>query len=136
MTQAETKTIDTILRAFEKGDVATLLDHIDDNIDFRIDHYRDEADVSWQKAAGRGELLALLQRLGTEIFPKGTRMLAVSSNPLGGGWVLTKLQQQFYYGVQQQNVDSATWIISHSKDGKCDYFRETVANVLPMTTMA
>lgn len=136
MTQAETKTIDTILRAFENGDVATLLAHVDDGIDFRIDHYQDDTDVSWQKAAGRGELLGLLQRLGAEIFPKGTKMLEVSSNPLGGGWVLTKLQQRFFYGVRQQTVDSATWIISHSRDGKCDYFRETVANVLPVSAAA
>lgn len=136
MTQADTKTIDTILRAFEQGDAATLLGHIDDNIDFRIDHYQDESDVSWQKAAGKAELLALLQRLGTEIFPKGTKMLEVNSQHLGDGWALTKLQQQFYYGAQQQTVDSATWIVSHSKDGKCDYFRETVANVLPVNAPA
>ncbi|OGB21534.1 MAG: hypothetical protein A3I66_00160 [Burkholderiales bacterium RIFCSPLOWO2_02_FULL_57_36] len=128
----ETGTIDTILRAFEQGDIATLVNHIDDNIDFRIDHYQDATDVNWQKAANKTELLALLQRLGTEVFPKGTKMIEVSSTHLGGHWVITKLHQQFYYGVQAQMVDSETWIVSHSKAGKCDYFRETVTNVLPL----
>lgn len=134
--QTETETIDTLLRAFERGDGASLFGLIDDNIDFRIDHYQDETDVAWQKATNKADMLALLQRLGTEVFPKGTKMLEVSSNPLGGGWVLTKLHQQFYYGMQAQDVESVTWIISHSKDGRCDYFRETVTSVLPLAPAA
>lgn len=134
--QTAIQPIDTVLRAFEKGDVETLLNHIADDIDFRIDHYRDDTDVAWQQASSKAGLLQVLQRLGAEVFPKGTEMKEVSSRHLGDGWVVTKLQQQFYYGLQAQTVSSLTWIVSHSKEGRCDYFRETVTNVIPLANGA
>lgn len=124
--------IDAVLSAFAGGDVENLLRHIDDQIDFRIDHYQDEADISWQKAADKAGLIQVLQRLAAEVFPQGTRILSTSSTPLGNDWVITKLHQQFYYGVQDQEVDSLTWIVSHSEEGRVDYFRETVTNVVPV----
>ena len=125
-------TLDTVLRAFERGDVNTLLQHIDDNIDFRIDHYRDDHDISWQRAANKDEFLAMLQRVASEVFPQGTKLLEVDTEDLGGGWAMTKMRQHFYYGVQERHVDSRTWIISHSQNGLCDYFRETVTTLQPL----
>ncbi len=125
-------TIDIVLRAFERGDVNTLLQHIDDDIDFRIDHYRDEHDISWQRAANKDQFLAMLQRVASEVFPQGTRLLEVDTEDLGGGWAMTKMRQQFYYGVQERHVDSQTWIISHSQNERCDYFRETVTTLQPL----
>jgi hypothetical protein len=55
-------------------------------------------DVLRRQQLDEQELLAVLQRLGEEILPKGTRMLE----------------------------------IDHSTDGRCDYFHETVTNVVPM----
>lgn len=125
-------TIDTVLRAFERGDVPTLLQHIADDIDFRIDHYQDDADIGWQRGANKADFLAVLQRLGSDIFPQGTKLLAVDTEDLGDGWAMTKMRQQFYYGLQARHVDSQTWIVSHSRDGQCDYFRETVATLRPL----
>lgn len=121
--------IDTVLQAFARGDAETLLRHIDEQIDFRIDHYRDETDVSWQRAHDRQGLVQVLQRLGQEVFPKGTRIVSATSTALGGDWVVTQLRQQFHYGLQDRMVDSRSCIISHSSEGRCDYFRETVATV-------
>lgn len=123
--------IDHVLSAFAQGDVPRLLSHIADDVDFRIDHYRDAADVAWQQAQGKGSVLAVLQRLATEIFPRGTQILRAHSQALGDGWVLTQFHQRFYYGVQQRDVESQTWIMSHSRDGLLDYFRETVATITP-----
>ena len=125
-------TINTVLRAFEQGDVPTLLQHIADDIDFRIDHYQDDADIGWQRGASKADFLAVLQRLGSDIFPRGTTLLAVDTEDLGDGWAMTKLRQQFYYGLQARHVDSQTWIVSHSRDGQCDYFRDTVATLWPL----
>ena len=123
--------IDRVLTAFEQQDVHTLLATIADDVDFRIDHYRDAADVAWQQAQGKGSVLAVLQRLAAEIFPRGTQILRAHSQALGDGWVLTQFHQRFYYGVEQRDVESQTWIMSHSRDGLLDYFRETVATITP-----
>jgi hypothetical protein len=123
--------IDRVLAAFEKGDVPTLLGSVADDLDFRIDHYRDDADTSWQVARNQADLLAVLQRLGTEIFPQGTRIVHTHSQPLGDDWVMTQLSQRFFYGVQQREVESLTWILSHSQNGQLDYFRETVTTITP-----
>ena len=125
--------IDRVLAAFEKGDVPTLLGSVADDLDFRIDHYRDGADVAWQQAQGKAGVLAVLQRLAAEIFPQGTRILRAHSQALGDGWVLTQFHQRFHYGLQQREVESQTWIVSHSRDGLLDYFRETVATITPLT---
>lgn len=123
--------IDRVLAAFEKGDVHTLLGSVADDLDFRIDHYRDDADTSWQVARNQADLLTVLQRLGTEIFPQGTRIVHTHSQPLGDDWVMTQLSQRFFYGVQQREVESLTWILSHSQNGQLDYFRETVTTITP-----
>lgn len=123
--------IDRVLAAFEKGDVHTLLGSVADDLDFRIDHYRDDADTSWQVARNQADLLTVLQRLGTEIFPQGTRIVHTHSQSLGDDWVMTQLSQRFFYGVQQREVESLTWILSHSQNGQLDYFRETVTTITP-----
>lgn len=123
--------IDHVLAAFEKGDVPTLLGSVADDIDFRIDHYRDDADTSWQVARNKADLLTVVQRLGTEIFPQGTKIVHTHSQPLGNDWVLTQFHQRFFYAVQQREVESLTWIMSHSHNGQLDYFRETVTTITP-----
>lgn len=123
--------IDHVLNAFAAGDVPTLLAHIDDGVDFRIDHYRDTADVSWQQAKDKTGLLAVLQRLAAEVFPRGTQIVQTESQALGDDWVLTRFHQRFFYAVQQREVESVTWIVSHSVQGRLDYFRETVTTIAP-----
>ena len=124
--------IDQVLAAFAQGDVPTLLNVIADDVDFRIDHYRDDADTSWQVAGNKAELLAVLQRLGAEVFPRGTAIVRTHSQDLGNGWVLTQFHQRFFYAVQQREVESVTWITSHSQGGQLDYFRETVTTITPV----
>ena len=131
-TPLATHPIDQVLMAFAQGDVPTLLNVIADDVDFRIDHYRDDADVAWQQAQGKAGVLVVLQRLATEIFPQGTRILRAHSQALGDNWVLTQFHQRFHYGLQQREVESQTWIVSHSRDGLLDYFRETVATITPL----
>ena len=126
--------VDHVLAAFAQGDVATLLAHIADDVDFRIDHYRDAADTSWQQARSKQDLLVVLQRLAVEVFPKGTQILHTHSTPLGNHWVLTQFHQRFFYAVQERAVESLTWIVSHSQDGLLDYFRETVTTINPLGT--
>lgn len=123
--------IDHVLAAFEKGDVPTLLGSIADDIDFRIDHYRDDADTAWQVAHNKAELMAVVQRLGPEVFPQGTHIVHTHSQGLGNDWVITQLHQRFFYAVQQREVESVTWIVSHSQNGQMDYFRETVTTITP-----
>ena len=131
-TPLATHPIDQVLMAFAQGDVPTLLNVIADDVDFRIDHYRDDADTSWQVARGKAELLAVLQRLGAEVFPRGTAIVRTHSQDLGNGWVLTQFHQRFFYAVQQRDVESVTWITSHSQGGQLDYFRETVTTITPV----
>jgi len=121
--------IDHVLAAFAQGDVPTLLAYIADDVDFRIDHYRDTADTSWQQARSKMDLLAVLQRLAVEVFPKGTQIVHTHSTPLGSDWVLTQFHQRFFYAVQQREVESLTWIVSHSQNGQLDYFRESVTTI-------
>ncbi|CAN7278115.1 hypothetical protein LJR129_001337 [Acidovorax sp. LjRoot129] len=123
--------IDRVLAAFEKGDVPTLLGSIADDIDFRIDHYRDDADTAWQVARNKAELMTVVQRLGPEVFPRGTHIVHTHSQDLGNDWVITQLHQRFFYAVQQREVESVTWIVSHSQNGQMDYFRETVTTITP-----
>ena len=77
-------------------------------------------------------LLAVLQRLATEVFPRGTAIVRTHSQDLGNGWVLTQFHQRFFYAVQQRDVESVTWITSHSQGGQLDYFRETVTTITPV----
>ena len=131
-TPPATHPIDQVLMAFAQGDVPTLLNVIADDVDFRIDHYRDDADTSWQVARSKAALLAVLQRLGAEVFPRGTAIVHTHSQDLGNGWVLTQFHQRFFYAVQQRDVESVTWITSHSQGGQLDYFRETVTTITPV----
>ncbi|MEP3246821.1 MAG: hypothetical protein ABJN40_00330 [Sneathiella sp.] len=130
-TEATNTAIGTLLQKFAEGD-ASMLTHVADDIDFRIDHYRDEdgADISWQSATSLTELLGVLERLGQDIFPKGTEALGIDTVSIGDDWYLTRFHQKFYYGVRECEVTSVTQIISHEADGKVDYFRETVTNVV------
>lgn len=128
--------VDQVLAAFAQGDVASLLAHIADDVDFRIDHYRDTADTSWQQARSKQELLVVLQRLAVEVFPRGTQIVHTHSTPLGNDWVQTQFHQRFFYAVQAREVESLTWIVSHSQDGQLDYFRETVTTINPLGTEA
>jgi hypothetical protein len=120
--------IEQLLSKFAQGD-ASMLSHIADDIDFRIDHYKDELDTSWQQAGSLNALLGVLERLGKEVFPHGTLALGIDTFSLGGDWHLTQFNQQFFYGVRQCEVSSLTQIITHETDGKVDYFRETVTDI-------
>ena len=120
--------IHQLLNHFEKGDMA-LLELIADDIDFRIDHYKDEADTSWQQCQNKEEFINVLTRLSSEIFPKGTLITALASESLGDGWYLTTFGQSFWYGLIEKDVTSKTFIISHELDGQVDYFRESVTSL-------
>lgn len=124
--------IDHVIAAFARGDVPTLLACVADDLDLRIEHYRDAADASWQTARDKQGLIAVLQRMAVEVFPRGTQVLHTHSQPLGNDWVLTQLHQRFFYAVQQREVESLTWIVSHSLAGQVDHFRETVTTITPV----
>lgn len=126
---AETTVIGQLLDLFAKGD-ANLFGLVADDVDFRIDHYRDEADTGWQSADSKEALMGVVVRLGQEVFPKGTNALEIAPHDLGGGWHLTRFHQRFFYGVRQEEVTSVTYILSHEADGKMDFFRETVTNIV------
>lgn len=121
--------IGQVLAKFAVGDLS-LFELIAEDIDFRIDHFRDEVDTEWQKADTRDALMSLVGRLGEEIFPKGTEALGIDSFELGNGWHLTCFNQRFFYGVRQKNVTSLTYIVSHEENGALDYFRENVTNIV------
>lgn len=131
-TTAASPAIDLAMQAFASGDVAALLARISDDVDFRIDHYQDDTDNAWQRGTSKAELMGVLQRLAAEVFPRGTRVLRLHSQPLGNGWALTRFEHQFFYGVQQRDVQSLTWILSHTRDGQIDYFRENVTTTTPV----
>lgn len=125
---AET-TIGQVLARFAAGDLS-LFELIADDVDFRIDHFRDEADTSWQLATSREALMGVIGRLGQDVFPKGTEALGIDVFALGDGWHLTRFHQRFFYGERQRDVTSVTFIISHEADGLLDYFRENVTNIV------
>ena len=124
----EDTVIGQVIEKFTTGD-PSLFELIAEDIDFRIDHYNDGADTSWQQATSRTELMSVMVRLGTEIFPQGTKALSLDCVALGGGWHITRFNQKFYYGLEQKEVTSLTYIVSHESDGVLDYFRETVTQV-------
>jgi hypothetical protein len=117
-----------LLNKFEQGDLS-LLDLISDKIDFRIDHYDDDTDIEWQECKNKQEFVTVLQRLTTDIFPRGTKIIDMSSNVLKSGWYMTIFEQQFFYAVKGVEIFSRTLIISHELDGKIDYFREHVTHM-------
>ncbi|WP_445946443.1 hypothetical protein [Shewanella sp.] len=120
--------IHQLLNRFEKGDM-TLFEFIADDINLRIDHYQDHADISWQQCDNKAGFSELLTRLGTDIFPQGTKINALSSAALGDGWYITTFDQTFWYGVTEKRVNSRTYIVSHELNGKIDYFRENVSTL-------
>ncbi|MBB1384489.1 hypothetical protein H5119_02790 [Pseudoalteromonas sp. SG45-5] len=121
-------TIHKVLNLFEKGDMS-LLDLIADDIDLRIEHYKDDTDIAWQQCNDKAGFITLLTRLGTDIFPKGTLITGLESQSLGDDWHITTFDQSFWYGEAKQDVNSRTYIISHELNGKVDYFRETVSTL-------
>ena len=128
LTRAEPLPIHQLLNKLEEGDFS-LLDLISDNIDFRIDHYNDDIDIAWQQCDNKQDFVIVLQRLTSEIFPKGTKIINISSNALNDGWYMTIFEQQFFYAVRGGEIFSRTFIISHEVNGKIDYFREHVTEV-------
>lgn len=125
----EQTVIGQVLTKFVAGD-PSMFEAIAEDIDFRIDHFRDDVDVSWQHANSREALMSLVGRLGQDVFPKGTTALGIDTFALGDGWHLTRFHQRFFYGVRQRNVTSLTYIVSHEADGMLDFFRETVTNTV------
>ncbi|WP_106745379.1 hypothetical protein [Yoonia maritima] len=125
----EDTVIGQVLTKFAAGD-PSLFELIAEDIDFRIDHFRDEADTSWQQADSRNSLAQVIGRLGQEVFPKGTEALAINCFELGAGWILTCFNQRFFYGLLQKDVTSLTYIVSHEADGQMDYFRENVTDIV------
>ena len=120
--------IHQLLNRFEQGDMS-LLDLIADDIDLRIDHYKDDANTDWQQCNNKSDFIGVLTRLGEEIFPRGTVINTLNSESLGEGWYCTIFDQSFWYGLEEQYVKSRTYIISHELDGQIDYFRENVSTL-------
>ena len=120
--------IHQLLNRFEKGDMS-LLELVADDINLRIDHYKDEADTKWQQCDNKTDFIAVLTRLGTEIFPKGTVINSLSSELLGNGWYITTFDQTFWYGLARKKVQSRNYIVSHEFNEQIDYFRENVGTL-------
>lgn len=129
LTKTAETTIGQVLSRFAAGD-PSLFELIADDVDFRIDHFRDEADTSWQLANSREALMGVMVQLSQDVFPKGTEALGIGVFALGDGWHLTRFNQRFFYGERQRDVTSVTFIISHETDGMLDFFRETVTNIV------
>ncbi|SFT33432.1 hypothetical protein [Sedimentitalea nanhaiensis] len=127
--KSEETAIGQVLAKFIAGD-PSLFELISEDVDFRIDHYRDEADTSWQQATSREGLAEVIGRLGQDVFPKGTEALGIDSFALGDGWHLIRFNQKFFYGERQRDVTSLTYIVSHETDGLLDFFRETVTTIV------
>lgn len=121
--------IHRVLNLFEAGDM-TLLKFLANDIDLRIDHYKDNADTSWQSCGNKDEFITVLIRLGKEVFPKGTHVTSLTSEALGDGWFITTFDQSFWYGIEGRDVDSRTYIVSHELNGQVDYFRENVTTMV------
>lgn len=120
--------IHNVINAFEKMDMG-LFEYIAEDVDLAIDHYKDDADTKWQQCQSKQEMAGLLGRLAQDVFPKGTHVLALSSQALGDGWYITTFSQQFWYGILSKEVIGKSLIVSHELDGQVDYFRETVQTV-------
>jgi len=122
--------IQSLMKHFEAGS-PELLGCVTEDIDLRIEHYRDDTDVSWQRAENVQDLVGLLGRLAAEIFPQGTQILGLDCRHLGDGWYQTEFVQTFWYPVQDQKVIGRSLFISHEADGKVDFLREIVTSVEP-----
>ncbi|MCO4785649.1 hypothetical protein [Marinomonas atlantica] len=120
--------IHRVLNLFEAGDM-TLLTFFSDDIDLRIDHYKDDADTQWQCCDSKAGLMKVLAQLGKEVFPNGTKITGLTSESLDDGWFITTFDQSFWYGLEGRDVDSRTYIVSHELDGQVDYFRENVTTM-------
>ena len=120
--------IHQLLNRFEQGDMS-LLELVANDIDLRIDHYKDDADTGWQQCDNKADFIEVLTRLGSEIFPNGTTISSLSSEPLGDGWYITTFDQSFWYGLAKKDVQSRTYIVSHELAGQIDYFRESVTTL-------
>ncbi len=78
--------IHRVLDLFEKGS-PELFGELSEQLDFRIDHYRDETDVAWQVASGLEEMAGVLQRLAQDVFPKGNTYSRSRFPGIGAGMV-------------------------------------------------
>jgi hypothetical protein len=121
-------TIHQLLNKFELADMS-LIEHVTNNIDFAIEHYQDNLDIQWQRCADKEGLIELLTRLSQDVFPKGTKILQLSSESLIDSWHITHLSQTFWYGEMSEQVISNSIIISHEHEHKINYFREIVQSV-------
>lgn len=128
--QVEIPVIQSLLQHFEAGS-PELLGCVTDDIDLRIEHYRDDTDVTWQRAESIQGLVELLGRLATEIFPQGTQILGLDCRHLGDGWYQTEFVQTFWYPLQDRKVVGRSLFISHEAEGKVDFLREIVTSVEP-----
>jgi len=127
-TPESTPVINQVLHLFETGS-PEIMAQVAPDIDFRIDHYRDETDVSWQSAKDIEGFGAVLTRLATDVFPSGTKILGVETQALGNNWFSTRFEQKFFYAQRGRMVESVTYITTHETDGKMDFFREIVTTI-------
>lgn len=126
---AKDAVIGQVLEKSAAGDPA-LFEWIAEDIDFRIDHFRDDADTSWQRAPTPEAQISPVGRLGAEMFPIGTEALGIDCCALGDGRHLTCFNHRFFYGKQQKTVTRLTYIVSHEDNGSFDYFRDAVTNIV------
>ena len=127
-TPEATPVINHVLHLFEAGS-PEIMAYVAADIDFRIDHYRDETDVSWQSAKDIEGFGAVLTRLATDVFPSGTKILGIETRSLGDNWFSTRFEQRFFYAQRGRMVESVTHITTHETDGKMDFFREIVTTI-------
>lgn len=129
--QVQLSAIEQLMNRFEIGDMS-LLDYVSDDVDLAIEHYRDSTDTSWQRCQDKQGFMALLTKLGSDVFPQGTNIIQLNTVSLGQEWYQSLLVQEFWYGVESRKVKGSSIIISHEDDGKVDYFREIVQSVIPI----
>ena len=131
--RTEAIAIHEIINKFEQGDLS-LVNHFSNNINLAIEHYDNDADVSWQRCESKEGLMAVLEQLIQDVFPQGTQLIKLESQALCQNWYATSLTQKFWYGVQEQIVVGTSMIISHVNDqGQVDYFREVVQSIEPQS---
>jgi hypothetical protein len=120
--------IHQLLNKFELSDMS-LLEHVKEDIDFAIEHYQVNLDIQWQRCADKAGFIKVLARLSQNVFPKGTKILQLSSESLNDNWYVTHLTQSFWYGEMSEQVIGNSIIISHEHEHQIDYFREIVQSV-------
>ena len=107
-TPLATHPIDQVLMAFAQGDVPTLLNVIADDVDFRIDHYRDDADVAWhndqaEEVDSRREAASEVAHLLQQLRGDDRRVVELRYG-LGGGPCLTQQAVAVELGISESTV--------------------------------